>query len=200
MKKIFYDLLKLDLQYFAEETQTTETSTESEQQEETKTLTMEDVQKLIQSETDKIRTEYSKKLKDKDEELEKFKIDKMSEEELKAHEIEQIKLENEALKQEKLGFFVQSELVKQSIALEATELIIGNDEEDIVKKVTVLKQIIDNAVTVKASELYREKGTEHKQGTDKVGSMSKAEFNALSLKERTELFDTNPTLYNELRK
>lgn len=205
MKKIFNNLLNLDLQYFAEETETNETNTETDTEtddkdKKNKALTMEDVQKMIQSETDKLTNDYNKKLKDKDKELEKFKIEKMTEEERKAHEIEQIKKENELLKHEKLGFIAQTELAKQSLPLEASELITGDNEEEIVKKVLTLKLIIDNAVTAKASELYRNKGTEHKQGSEKVGAMTKEEFKALGLKERTELFNTNPELYKELSK
>ena len=91
-------------------------------------------------------------------------------------------------------------MAKQSLPLEASELITGENEEEIVKKVSTLKLIIDNAVTTKTGELYRNKGTEHKQGSEKVGAMTKEEFKALSLKERTELFNTNPDLYNELSK
>lgn len=210
MTKPIKNFLDLDLQFFAEEKQTTETNTETntetetnttdEKEQETKVPTMEEVQKMIQSENDKIRTEYTKKLKDKDKELEKFKTEKMTEEERKAHEIEQIKQENELLKQEKLGFIAQTELAKQSLPLEASELITGDNEEEIVKKVSTLKLIIDNAVTAKAGELYRQKGTEHKQGSEKVGTMTKEEFNALDLKERTELFNTNRELYKELSK
>lgn len=204
MKKIFNNLLNLDLQYFAEETETNETNKETEttdnNKQETKALTMEDVQKMIQSETDKVRIDYNKKLKEKDKELEKFTLEKMTEEEQKAHEIEKIKQENELLKQEKIGFIAQTELAKQSLPLEASELINGEDEEEIVKKVSTLKFIIDNAVTAKARELYRNKGTEHKQGSEKLGAITKEEFGALGLKERTELFNTNPDLYNELSK
>lgn len=210
MKEPIKNLLELDLQFFAEDKQTndtntetntdTETDTKDEKDKETKVITMEDVQKMIQSETDKLTNDYNKKLKDKDKELEKFKTEKMTEEERKAHEIEQIKQENELLKQEKLGFIAQTELAKQSLPLEASELISGENEEEIVKKVSTLKLIIDNAVTAKTGELYRNKGTEHKQGSEKVGAMTKEEFSALSLKERTELFNTNPDLYNELSK
>lgn len=207
MNKPYKDLLKLDLQFFADETQTTETNTETttdtetgtneENEQETKVPTMEEIQKMIQSETDKVRTEYNKKLKAKEKELEAIQVEKMTEEERKVHEIEQIRQENEVLKQEKLKFIAQTELAKQSLPLEAAQFISGENEEEITKNVSALKLIIDNAVTEKAGELYRSKGTQHKQATDKVGVMTKEEFKALSLEEKSKLYIENPSLYNQ---
>ncbi|MGE7689670.1 capsid assembly scaffolding protein Gp46 family protein [Lysinibacillus sp. NPDC097214] len=207
MNKPIKNLLDLDLQFFAEDNQTndtntetitdTETGTNEENEQEAKVPTMEEIQKMIQSETDKVRTEYNKKLKAKEKELETIQIEKMSEEERKVHEIEQIRQENETLKQEKLKFVAQTELAKQSLPLEATQFITGENEEEIAKNVSALKLIIDNAVTEKAGDLYRSKGTQHKQGSEKVGAMSKEEFNALSLQEKSKLYDENPSLYNQ---
>ena len=71
-----------------DETKTEETQDESKQTKEAP-LTLEDVKKLIQSETDKVRTDYSGRLKEKETELETLQKEKMSAAQLAKYEAEQ---------------------------------------------------------------------------------------------------------------
>lgn len=177
--------------------QVTETNATTETQTEQKPLTAEDVQKMIQSETDKVRTDYAKKLKEKDKELEAIKVEKMSEEEKKAHEIEQTLKENEALRAQLLQASTIAKLSSVSLSHEFAEFISGSNEEEVATKVNNLKLLFDKAVSEKANELFKSKGTDHKQ-TLATGAMTKAEFKALSYDDKVKLLNENPELYHEL--
>ena len=97
----------------AVETKTEETQEESKQTQEAP-LTLEAVKKMIQSETDRVRTEYSGKLKDREAELEKLQKEKMSEKERAAFELEQQKKANAA---------TAAELAKRELALDKAGVI-----------------------------------------------------------------------------
>lgn len=183
----------------ATETNTTQVET-TDTQTESKPLTIEDVQKMIQSETDKVRTEYSKKLKDKDKELESIKVEKMTEEEKKAHEIEMTLQENAKLKADLLKASTVSKLASVTLPFEFAEFINGSNEEEVTVQVNNLKLLFDKAVTEKAKEVFNGKGTEHKQTTATASTMTKAEFTSLNYFQQLELANTNPVLYAEFTK
>lgn len=174
-------------------TETTEVKTEEIKAEETKTevktYTEEEVQKLlkngIQSETDRVRTEYSKKLKEKDDNSKNYG-DKLKELEQKEKEIqakEKLIKVSETLKNNGLD----SELAKY-INLQGAE-----DLESYVGEVAEIlkKHITDSTI----NNSY--KPSSHAGNKDTI---SKDEFMKMSYADRVNLFKSNEELYKRLSK
>jgi hypothetical protein len=135
----------------------------------TKALSLEDVQKMIQSETDKIRTEYSKKLKDKDKELEDTKKEKMTEQEKAEYELGQLK---ENLSQRELQLLDKEltlkivDLLKESeLPLDAKDFLKGKDEESTIKNIESFKSIFNSALEVAVQNRFKDSGKDHENGS-----------------------------------
>ncbi|WP_419958970.1 DUF4355 domain-containing protein [Psychrobacillus sp. BM2] len=204
------NLLKLNLQYFAEEGTTTDTTTTTETNEdstttgneentESKVLTQEDVLKMIQSETDKVRSDYSKKLKDKEKELEDLKVAKMSAEDKKQHEEDLLRQENESLKKDKLRYIAIEHLAKNTLPLEVAEFVVTGDEASTIERIGIFKNVFDSAVAAKVNDTFKASGTQHVHGNGAV-TVTKEDFNKMNVTERTKLFNENPELYKQLKK
>ena len=78
-------------------------------------LTLEAVKKMIQSETDRVRTEYSRKLKDVETEKEELQKERMSEKERAQFEIEQERRKNKE---------AAEEVATQRLELDRTQVIL----------------------------------------------------------------------------
>lgn len=168
---------KINLQLFADEEGATqlegqpiEKGTESESKE-SNSLTLEEVQKMIQSETDKIRTDYSKKLKDKDRELEDLQKSKMTEEEKAKFELE--KLQNDLSEKEKaiqlreLTIKTVDLLKENDIPLEFRNFLIGQDEESTAEKVRQFKELWSSEIQKSVEERFKTSGRTPHQATSK---------------------------------
>ncbi|MCM3160994.1 DUF4355 domain-containing protein [Metabacillus litoralis] len=206
------ELLSLDLQFFAEDNNdntdnkdknndgTNDSNKDSGGSDDKVEFTKDDITKLIQSEVDKVRTDYSKKLKDKDKELDTLKREKMTEEEKQKLDNENLLKENEALKKDKLGYFALENIVSQGLPAEAKEFVVGDDEATTLDKITAFKTMFDNAVTAKVNEAYKNNGSDHKKGNSSSGSITKEQFMSMSAVERTKIYNENPELYKQLMK
>lgn len=153
-------------------------------------LSKEDIMKLIQSETDKVRTEYSKKLKDKDKELEETKKSKMSDAEKAEYELNQLK-ENLSQKEKDLltkeMTLTTIELLKENdLPLEVKDFLMGKDEESTVSNIKVFKDMFSKAVEQAVEGRFKSSGKDHKTGDttsvrythDMLKTMSATEINA----------------------
>jgi hypothetical protein len=203
MKKL--NLLPLNLQFFAEEQGEGQEQQQQEQQTETKEqpLTMEAVQKLIQSETDKIRTQYSQKVKEKEKELEDVKTQNMSELEKQQYELDKARNELERqkaeLKQEKLTNKVTDLLNEKKLPLDFKSWLIGNDEESTTKNVETFQQTWNTAIQSAVEERFKQNGYKPTEGnTTTQGTITKEQFQALGYSERIKIFNENPELYKQL--
>lgn len=109
------------------------------------------IQKTIQSETDKVRTQYSKQLKQLETEKETLLKEKMTEEEKAKYELE---------KQRRELFEKESALKRQTVELEATNLlstaqvpiefkqfVLGEDVESTKQRIDSFKKMWDAAVS-----------------------------------------------------
>jgi hypothetical protein len=147
-------------------------------------LSKEDLDKTIQSETDKVRTEYSKKLKSLEDEIVKYKpVEKSdAEKQLEARELE-------ISKKEKM-FKVKESLSQNNLPSDLYDVIYGELDDD--ARVSKLSDILNNVVldgSFKGSKKHT-----------KSDSITKDQFKKMSYAERTKLYNDNPSLYNELVK
>ena len=170
---------------------------------EDKPLTMDEVRKLIQSETDKVRTEYSRKLKEAQAELERLKAEKMTEEEKAKYEQEKLQKElqekEQALLQRELNLLAVDLLTEAKMPLEFKEFVVGVDEETTKAKVTTLKNLWNTALEQAVKERFKEKGRDpydtSGSGDTVKNPWSKEHFN---LTEQGRLLRENPELAKQL--
>ena len=204
------DLLnRMNLQLFAEGDNQEEQNPGDNQQQDTnndiqdKPLTMDVVRKPIQSETDKVRTEYSKRLKEAQAEVERLAKEKMSEEEKAEFERQKLQKELEekerALLERELNLLAVNLLTEAKMPLEFKEFVVGVDEETTKAKVTTLKNLWNTALEQAVKERFKEKGRDpydtSGSGDTVKNPWSKEHFN---LTEQGRLLRENPELAKQL--
>ena len=148
------------------------------------------VEKLLQSETDKIRTEYSQKLKTVNEELNQYKPKEKSDAE-KALEDRISALENrekELANKEKAMTIANKLKEKELPEGLAKYLSVGDDMDKTIDEVGALFGNYFLSGSNKPSNHNTNKG------------ITKKDFQKMSYMERTKLFQENPTLYEALNK
>ena len=153
-----------------------------------KSLTTEDIQKMIQSETDKVRTEYSKKLKALEAEKEELLKEKMTEEE--KNKFEQEKRAKELADKEKL---IQEReirlkainlLQKNEMPIIFQDFVLADSEENVEKKVMTLKEIWKKEMQEAIENKFKDHGRkpEDSKGKD-TGLYTKEQLEAMTADE-----------------
>jgi len=129
---------------------------------ETETLTMEMVQKEIQRAQDKIRTEYTKKVKSLEAEKEELLKEKMSEEEKKKFEFDKyekaLREKETTILQRELNLKAVDLLTENELDLEFRPLVIGSNEETTVANIETLKKLWHNAINKAVETRFKENG------------------------------------------
>lgn len=202
---------RMNLQFFAEgDNQDEQSSGDNQQQDDKqdkqdqdKPLTMEEVQRMIQSETDKVRTDYAKKLKDAEAEAERLAKEKMTEEE--KSEFERQKLQKELTEKEQvllereLNLKAIDLLTEAKMPLVFKDFVIGADEESTRAKIKTLKTLWTEELEKAVQERFKEKGRKI-HDTDDVDSTknpwSKEHFN---LTEQARILKQDPELAATMR-
>ena len=168
---------KLNLQLFAEGGENVDTGATNEgatdTTEETKEeLTLEQVQKMIQSETDKVRTEYSKKLKALEREKEELEKAKMTEEEKAKYELEKYQKElaekEKAIALKELTIITGDLLKENGLPFEFRDFLIGTDEEDTKLKISLFKKEWDRAIKAEVEDRFKASGREINKGSKRT--------------------------------
>lgn len=151
---------------------------------------MEAVQKLVQSETDKVRTDYSQKLKSANDELAKFKPKEKSDDELKLEErIAALEAREREIADKERTMTISSKLKEKELPEGlAKYLTVGDDIDKTVEDVGAMFGNYFLNGSNKPSNHQTNKG------------ITKKDFKAMSYAERAKLFQENPTLYNALSK
>ena len=148
------------------------------------------VQKYVQSETDKVRTDYSQKLKTANDELAQYKPKEKSDAE-KALEERITALENreKELANKEKSMTLASKLKEKGIPTELAQyLSVGDNVDETVEKVGALfgNYFLDGTA----------KPTNHK--THK--GITREDFKRMGYAERAKLYSENPELYKALNK
>lgn len=148
------------------------------------------VEKLIQSETDRVRTEYSQKLKTVNEELNQYKPKEKSDAE-KALEDRITALENreKELASKEKAMTIANKLKDKGIPTELAQyLSVGDNVDETVEKVGALfgNYFLDG--TAKPTNHNTHKG------------ITREDFKRMGYAERAKLYSENPELYKALNK
>lgn len=178
-------------------TETTEVSTKQEHEvatkEDVKTFTEEELQKKIQSETDKVRTEYSKKLKEMEEELKELRPKKKSQAELDMEaRIKALEQKEKEVAKKELQFKVAETLENNGLNKQLAKYLNVQGVEDLESyiievKETLNQQLLDNSFKPKNHNNSKE-------------VITKEQFNKMNYTERMNLYKENKELFEKLSK
>ena len=146
------------------------------------------VQKYVQSETDKVRTDYSQKLRTENEELAKYKpVEKTDAEKALDARIKALEDREAELNAKERSNTIASKLKEKGLPEELASLItVGEDIDADVEKVgTALGNYFLNS-NFKPESHANNKG------------LTREQFRKMSYMERTKLYKENPELYKML--
>lgn len=169
---------------------------------EEKVLTEKDIQKIVQSETDKVRTEYSTRLKELEKQKAELEKEKMSEEEKRQFDLDKLTKElaqkEIEIKNRELTIKTVDLLKDLDLPLEFREFVIGADEDDTVKRVEKFGELWTTALEVKVRDRFKESGRQIKQGTEPT--VNAKDFSKMTYTERLKLKQDHEETYNKLTK
>lgn len=181
---------------------TVETPNEGQQETETKTYTQAEVDKMLQSETDRRVTEALKKQarKNQDAIKEAEKLAKMNSDEKYAYELEQ--REKAIIAKERELSLAENKnvaskiLADKGISLDLVEFVIAEEAETMKANIDKLERAFKKSVK---TEVEKRLGTTTpKKNLTSSDELTKEKFMNLSLREQQELFNTNPDLMKSL--
>ena len=148
------------------------------------------VQRYVQSHEDRIRTDYSKRLKDANDELAKYKpVEKSDAEKALEDRISALEAKEKELANKEKAMTIASKLKDKGIPTELAQyLSVGDDVDDTVEKVGALfgNYFLDG--TAKPTNHNTHKG------------ITREDFKRMGYAERAKLYSENPELYKALNK
>lgn len=148
------------------------------------------VSKYVQSETDKVRTDYSKKLKDANDEITRLKpVEKSESEKALEERISALEAREREIANREKAMTIANKLKEKEIPVElAKYLNIGDD----------MDTAIEELGTVFGNYFLNGSNKPSNHNTNK--GITKEDFKKMSYSERAKLYSENPTLYQALNK
>lgn len=148
------------------------------------------VQKILQSHEDRIRTDYSKKLKDAETELAKYKPQEKSESEKKLEErIAALEAKEQELANKERAMTIAEKLKSKDLPEDLAKFL--NVTDDVDSSIEEVAKMFGGHFLDKTN-----KPTNH---TTNRG-ITKTDFKKMSYAERAKIFQENPQLYEALSK
>lgn len=189
-----------------EEGATEATPTEGAPERTGEVLTKEDVEKMIQSATDRVRTEYSRKLKDSEAEKEELKKAQMDAKQRAEYEFEQQRKENaemkEALRVERLALDRANVITEMQIPKDLAPFVSGGNRDELESNAKDLMTAFRAAVKDESTRelVQRSAGAKPEAGTTKrVNPADQSAWNAVwSMKPGPEKQAAERKLYEAL--
>lgn len=145
------------------------------------------VNKIIQSETDKVRTEYSKKIKDLESKLPRQMTD---EEKAFDERIKALEEREKAIAEKEYITKVQGKLKDKGLDEQLAQYLNVQGVED-------LETYIEDIAKVISSQIQEYKPRGHEGSSTKI---TKEQFSKMNYMERMNLFENNRALYDALSK
>lgn len=186
----------------AEENKETDNNSETETKD---TYTKDEVEKMLQAESDRRVTQALKKAKaEAKKDIEKAaKLGKMDEDERIAFELKSAQEELEQLRRDKaMSENTQTTLkvlANRNLPAGLLDYVLTEDEESTFEKIKDLEKMLKKWVDTEVSKRIPTQGTP-KAGTTTSGKLTKEQFSKLTLTQMDELAQTNPELFNSLSK
>ena len=200
------DLLKLDLQKFAEGEGGEGNGNESGEGVSAEARVLELEKQLSERDSalaeaekkyGKLKNTMDVKLKELGD-MTKRERERMTAEELERKEIEEIKEQNAMLLKEREIVGAERRFIQSGcdadLATEGAKALIDGDYDTLFG---VINKLIDNKIAGEKSELL--KAIPKPQGSSSSSTMTQEQFDNLSYKERVELFNKDPETYNKFK-
>lgn len=148
------------------------------------------VNKYVQSETDKVRTDYSAKLRTANDEIAKLKpVEKSESEKALENRIAALEAKERELANKEKAMTIADKLKEKELPSELAKYL--NVGDDVDKTIEELGSVFGN---------YFLNGT-NKPGNHQTNKgITKQDFKKMSYAQRAKLFQENPTLYQALNK
>ena len=175
------------------------------------TFTKEQVEKMLQAETDrkvskaletakaKWQEEFQTKLAEEKNQAEK--LAKMSESERLQAEFDKQKqafeTERQQFLREKLELQTVKELSTLGLPTDFSTFVMADDAETIKTNISILKEQFEMAIEKAVEEKL--KGHTPKTATQTGTTVTKEQFKKMGYKEKMQIFNTDPELYNQLK-
>lgn len=128
-----------------------------------KGLSLEEVQKMIQSEVDKVRTKYVNEKKELEKKYDDLRQKDMSKEDLLKEKETSLRDYELRLKKKELDFETVRHLEEQGLPTKLLPFLNGDDIEARKEQLASLTGLIDEFVTKKTEEKFKSQGREHQQ-------------------------------------
>lgn len=191
----------------------TELENKETQEQEVKTFTQEEVDKLIQAETDRKTTKALQTAKEKWEEEYKAKLEtekseaeklaSMSAEERAKAEFESQRAEWEKEKAEfekgKLKLEATKELSSEGLPVEFVDYVLADTAEQTQANIKMFKETWSKALDQMVSERLKGKTPSVGSTLPETSKLTKEEFGKLSYKERQSMLNVDPDLLKKLK-
>ena len=179
--------------------QNTETIVEQTTEPTVKTFTQEEVDKIVNKRLARERKDIEAKIEAERAEAER--LAKMSEAEkqqaLFKKQVAEFEATKRAFEQEKLLNETSKQLASKNLPIEFAEMLKAQDAESTFENIKIFEAKFNEAVERLVNE--RLKGKTPKAQTGAVEGVTKEAFNKMSYKERLELYNSDPELYNKLK-
>lgn len=150
---------------------------------------MEQIKKVIQSETDSVRTQYSKRVKELEQEVTQYKPKEKTPQEIELEQrIKVLEDREKAIQQQEKQVQLQGKLKEKGLDSQLYKFLnVGDDADNFLDEFAqvINKQLLDGSYKPHA----------HKDNKDVV---TKEQFSQMGYMERVKLQETNPSLYNKL--
>lgn len=148
------------------------------------------VNKYVQSETDKVRTDYSAKLRTANDEIAKLKpVEKSESEKALENRIAALEAKERELANKEKAMTIADKLKEKELPSELAKYL--NVGDDVDKTIEELGSVFGN---------YFLNGT-NKPGNHQTNKgITRQDFKKMSYSQRAKLFQENPTLYQALNK
>ena len=151
---------------------------------------VEAVTKYVQSETDKVRTDYSTKLKNANDELAKYKPVQKSESEIALEKrIAELEAKEKEVTDKERSIQISEKLKAKGLPQELAEFISVSDDVD--KSINELGEAVGSYFL---NSGYKPTGHESNKG------LTKQDFAKMSYMERNKLYQEDPELFAQLNK
>ena len=171
----------------------------TEQEPVVKTFTQEEVDKIVNKRLARERKDIEAKIEAERAEAER--LAKMSEAEkqqaLFKKQVAEFEATKRAFEQEKLLNETSKQLASKNLPIEFAEMLKAQDAESTFENIKIFEAKFNEAVEKLVNE--RLKGKTPKAQTGAVDGVTKEAFNKMSYKERLELYNSDPELYNKLK-
>ena len=179
--------------------QTTEQTAEQTKEQTVKTFTQEEVDKIVNKRLARERKDIEAKIEAERAEAER--LAKMSEAEkqqaLFKKQVAEFEATKRAFEQEKLLNETSKQLASKNLPIEFAEMLKAEDAESTFENIKIFEAKFNEAVEKLVNERLR--GNTPKAQTGAVEGVTKEAFNKMSYKERLELYNSDPELYNKLK-